>query len=52
MVDALERIIVRAVKTMMLGTADNLTRIEFTCSTNDDESEDIVSFTEILNRIE
>jgi hypothetical protein len=50
MVDALERI-VRAIedhagRQLIISPGLN------SCSTNDDESEDIVSFTEILNRIE
>jgi hypothetical protein len=48
MVDALERVSYE--RNHDGETADNLTRLN-SCSTNDDESEDIVSFTEILNRI-
>ena len=33
-------------------TADNPTRIEFLCSINDNEFEDIIAYNDILNHIE
>ena len=33
-------------------TADNPTRIEFLCSINDDESEELIAYNDILNYIE